>query len=153
MANKALHIDPSSEKAALALLDKIEAHARGQAMTRVLRAAGEVVKREARVIVPKPGYPGDKPGLKPLRDTVSIRVKNYQGGFYKVLLVGYTYPAGAHGHLVESGHAKVLWGKRTEGFVEGKQYFQMAVDRTQDAVNQAIISGATTEAAKAVRGT
>lgn len=149
--NKALHIDPASEKAALAILDKIEQHARGRAMTRVMQAAGEVVRREVRNIVPKPGYPGDKPGLKPLRETVAVRIRNYQGGFFKVMLVGYQYPAGAHGHLVEDGHEKVLWGVRTSGQVEGKHYFQMAVKRTEGAVNLAILNGAQREAARDIR--
>jgi len=150
-SNKALHIDPASEKAALALLDKIEQHARGPAMNRVLKAAGEVVKREMQAIVPKPGYPGDKPGLKPLRDTVAVRVRNYQGGFYKVMLVGPSYPAGAHGHLVEDGQEKVLWGRVTGEFVEGKKYFSIAVDRTKAAVDQAIISGAQREASQEIK--
>jgi hypothetical protein len=152
-------ISPESVREADRLLLAIEEHARGAAIGRVLRAAGEAVKKAVQDVLPKPGYPGDKPDLKPLRDTVSVKVKNYQGGFYKVLIVGYALPAGAHGHLVEFGHemtANTWWnGERlvsvrstqeTGVRVEGKFYFSTAVKLVQPRVDEIILTQARREA-------
>lgn len=156
-----IHIDPIAAKEADRLLSAIEEQARGAAIGRVLRDAGNLLKQKVREVLPKPGYPGDKPDLKPLRDTVTVKVKNYQGGFFKVLIVGYALPAGAHGHLVEFGHdmaANTFWngmkfvsvqsttvsGKR----VEGKGYFTAAVEMAQSQVDATILAGARREAAK-----
>jgi hypothetical protein len=81
---------------------------RNKAFTAGLRAAGNVVKTRAKELVPKPGYPGDKPGLKPLRDTLSVLVKQYSDVW--VAVVGPSRPAGRHGHLVEYGHRLVKGG-------------------------------------------
>src|SRR6185503_1924540 len=59
--------------------------------------------------LPKPGYPGDKPELKPLRDATAVKVKEYPNGTI-VALVGYEWGAGSHGHNVEEGHAIVTGG-------------------------------------------
>jgi len=64
-----------------------------------LRKAGLLVARRARQLVPQPGYPGDKPELKPLRDTIGVEVKEGDVTLYAV--IGPQRPAGAHGHLVE----------------------------------------------------
>jgi hypothetical protein len=139
-----IHIDPATVRAADKLLSAIEEQARGAAIGRVLRDAGNLLKKKVREVLPKPGYPGDKAGLKPLRDTVSIKVKNYQGGFFKVLIVGYALPSGAHGHLVEFGHDMAVTGKR----VAGKGYFTAAVQMAQSQVDTTILNGARREAAK-----
>ena len=66
---------------------------------KALRRAGAVVVRRAKQLVPPPGYPGDKPELKPLRDTIGVEVKQGRRALYAV--VGPKRPAGSHGHLVE----------------------------------------------------
>jgi hypothetical protein len=149
MKKHGIYIDPSAARQADRMLSQIEAQARGAAIDRVLRDAGNLLKKTVREILPKPGYPGDKEGLKPLRDTVTVKVKNYQGGFFKVLIVGYALPAGAHGHLVEFGHEKVLWGEPIEGSpVEGKGYFTTAVQMAQPQISTTILAGARREAEK-----
>jgi len=159
--NVGISIDPRSIRAADNLLKAIEESARGAAIGRVMRSAGQVVRDRVREVLPRPGYPGDKPELKPLRDTVAVKVKNYQGGFYKVLIVGYALPAGAHGHLVEFGHdmaANTFWNgskfvsvrstQETGERVEGKFYFQTGVQMAQRQVDAVILAGAQREAAR-----
>lgn len=63
-----------------------------------LRKALQPVARDARKLIPKPGYPGDKPEFKPLRNTIRVAVRDYGRTWYGA--VGPAYPAGAHGHLV-----------------------------------------------------
>ena len=117
-----------------------------------LKAAGEIVEDRYRGNIPMPGYPGDKPGLKPLRDTLQTKVKEYGLGRV-VAIVGAAYPAGAHAHLLEEGHEKVLWGRRTGGKVQAFHLLQKAVDATKMAVDDAVMHGiraAIAEAKKAV---
>lgn len=82
-------------------LGKLPLEVRHVAMPRALRAASSVVVKRAKELVPQPGYPGDKPGLKALRDTIGYVVKIY--GQISVAVIGPQRPAGAHGHLVEGG--------------------------------------------------
>jgi Bacteriophage HK97-gp10, putative tail-component len=158
---RGIFIDPKSIADADNLLKAIGEHARGAAITRVLKAAGQQLVDELKSVLPKPGYPGDKPSLKPLRDTVAMKVKNYQSGFFKVLIVGYAWPAGNHGNLVEFGHdiaPNTYWnGSRfvtlkstaeTGKRVEGKFYFATSVRMAQPKIDNIILSAATREAAK-----
>jgi hypothetical protein len=62
------------ELAGLGMLSRMPAIKKG------LRNAGNVVRKRVQETLPKPGYPGDKPGLKPLRDTVATKVKEYPTG-------------------------------------------------------------------------
>jgi hypothetical protein len=75
---------------------------RSRALEASIKAAGKPVQTLAKKLVPQPGYRGDKPGLKPLRNTIQLRVKQYDRAW--VLLVGPKWPAGSHGHNVEFGH-------------------------------------------------
>jgi hypothetical protein len=84
------------------LLAKIaDPERRNEAFVGGLRQASEAVVTRARELTPAPGYPGDKPGLKALRDTLGHVVKQYTTTF--VAVIGPQRPAGAHGHLVEGG--------------------------------------------------
>lgn len=79
-----------------------------QALRRAMTATGKIVIREAKARAPKPGYDGDKPGLKPLRDTIGQAFREYTAA--RVIVIGPMAPAGAHGHLVEHGHRMVVAG-------------------------------------------
>jgi hypothetical protein len=92
------------ELAGLGMLSRMPAIKKG------LRNAGNVVRKRVQETLPKPGYPGDKPGLKPLRDTVATKVKEYPTGAV-VAIVGYEWGAGSHGHNVEHGHRIAVGGK------------------------------------------
>lgn len=140
------------ELAGLPMLSRMPAIKKG------LRNAGNVVRARVRETLPKPGYPGDKPGLKALRDTVRTVVKEYPSGAV-VAVVGYEWGAGSHGHNVEEGHriakggtlvnpnrktppkSKVT-GERGQGaavgFVEGRFDLANAVKATESAQREAM---------------
>jgi len=96
-------ISESEFAEANALLQKVDQEMRRKAVPESLERAAKVVVDAAKVEVPQPGYPGDKPGKKPLRDTIAHEVRGYPSGTV-VAVVGAQYPAGAHAHLVEKGH-------------------------------------------------
>lgn len=119
-------------------LAKLSIIQRSPVLKRGLRAAGAIVKKRYRDLIPPPGYAGDKPGLKPLRQTVSDKFIEYPSGRL-VEVVGAAYPAGAHAHLLEEGHEKVLWGRHVGGSVRAFHYLQQAVAGTQSAQDAAIL--------------
>lgn len=138
-----IKLDQSSLLQANKLLDQIDEMVRGPAITQVMRGIGLQIRRDVRESLPKPGYPGDKPELKPLRDTLNVKVKNYQGGSTKVMVVGYAWPTGAHGQPLEAGHEKYLWGELIEGSpVDPHPYMAEVVLLTRNTQSQQLIDGA-----------
>jgi hypothetical protein len=111
-------------------LARIALAARGPALDAAVKAAAKVVIDESKRRVPQPGYSGDKPGLKPLRDTIGHVVRKPRGD-KRIAVVGPEYPAGAHGHLVEFGHQKVLWGTPTNERVPPHPFMRPSVDATE----------------------
>lgn len=121
-----------------------------------LRGVGKTVERQLVATLPMPGYPGDKPGKTPLRETVQSKVKEYPSGKV-VLVVGYNYSGGGqHGHLVEEGHRQVAGGKvarkgkktdaakhagRVVGTVEGRHYLRKAIQATESQQESAMEAG------------
>lgn len=79
----------------------------------------DLVADRYRSNLPMPGYPGDKKGKKPLRDTVGTKIKEYSGGTV-VGVVGAYYPAGAHAHLIEEGHDIVISRGARKGTPAGR---------------------------------
>lgn len=131
-------------------LANLEMIARAPALKAGMKAAGEIVEQRLQEILPKPGYDGDKPELTPLRDTTKTKVVDYDGKI--VSITGYDYTGGGqHGHLVEAGHEKVLWGVETEGFVEGRHYLENAASATESQ-QEAAITGAIESAIAAAIG-
>lgn len=116
-------------------LDRIDDTLSKQVTRQCVKAAGEVVAARAKQLCPV-GNPADKADLKPLRDTIGVEVRNYDRRALAV--VGPEYPAGAHGHLVEYGHAEVLWGVRTGRRVPAKPFMRPAFDETQTAQKAAM---------------
>lgn len=94
-------------------LERLPIEARGIELEKAVRKGLNRIKKRARELVPPPGYPGDKPGLKPLRDTIGTVLRRYKGGVVIAGVVGPEYPAGAHGHLVEHGHRIAVRGTGT----------------------------------------
>ena len=145
------------------MLEQIDGLVRGPAMNKVLRGVGEQIKRDTRAVLPKPGYPGDKPEFKPLRDTLVVKVVNYRGGEVKVLIVGYGMPRSMseasasikgrpfnHGAPLEGGHEKWLWGEHIEGSpVDAYPYLKEVVRLTRVSQSQKFIDGARAALAKA----
>lgn len=109
-------------------LDRIDDTLTGKLKRQMVKAAAEVVARRARELCPV-GNPADKPDLKPLRDTISIELRDY--GPRALAVVGPALPAGAHGHNVEYGHEEVLYGVRTGRQVPPHAFMRPAFDETQ----------------------
>jgi hypothetical protein len=138
-----IEVDQKSFAAADALLAKLAIQVRSKTVDAAMRKVGNAVKSQTRAILPRPGYPGDKPELKPLRDTLRVKVKNYAGGDIKVMLVGYTYSrikgqGGNHGHLLEGGHDMVVGGSKKDGgkvvgFVQPREYLIRIAETTRQA--------------------
>ena len=123
--------------------------------------------------LPMPGYPGDKKGKVPLRNTVKTKVKEYGNGAL-LGVVGAEWTTGRHAHLVEEGHEIVTGGtspnpknrktpavsKRTavrgggsiRGRVEGGHHLAKAVKATQGQVDNAILAGVREAIEKAKAG-
>lgn len=117
-------------------LDRIDSTLRGRVIGDAVKAAAEIVATRARELSPV-GDTSDKPDLKPLRDTIEIRVRDY--GQRALAVTGPGLPAGAHGHNVEHGHAIVRNGK-TVGRARPKPFLRPAFDETKGA-QQAAMEG------------
>lgn len=131
-----------------ALLAKLDAEMRSKAVPKSLERAADIIVAAAQREVPQPGYPGDDPKKKPLRDTIAKEVKTYPSGTV-VAVVGPQYPAGAHGHLVHEGHE--IW-LPVPGYTKGADtvntgrrsrpdpFLERAADGTTAAQGMAIVS-------------
>ena len=149
-----LKIDDSEWLKAEALLQRVDRELRQEAVEESLEKASKIVEEEAKRQAPPPGYPGDKPRKKPLRDTISHKIEKYQSGNI-VSIVGPQYPAGAHAHLVHEGHE--IWvpkppftegadTERTGQRTQPDKFLERAADNTQAAQAQAIVSTLTKRA-------
>ncbi len=153
----AIEFDKAAFNRIDATLAAIETNLRGKAMDRGLRAIGSQVKQKTAAILPKPGYERftrtsnepykDKDGPKPLAQTIKTKIVNYAGGLIKVAIIGYEWPAGAHGHIVESGHDMVVGGKkksggRVVGHVEPALYMVTVVDKSRTSFDSIVIAEA-----------
>lgn len=128
----------------LKALDRVDAALTGKLKREMVKAAGAVVAKRARDLVPV-GDPSDKPDLKALRDTIAIEVRDY--GLRSLAVVGPALPAGAHAHNVEYGH-RIVVGRRARGRksrrtedtrrdtasrARPRPFIRPAFDETQDA--------------------
>lgn len=154
-----LSIKEAGWKAADQLLARLEIAVRGKTINDAMQKVGNQIKSQTRAILPKPGYPGDRPDMKPLRETLKVKVKDYGGGEVKVMVVGYTYSrtpgqGGNHGHLVEQGHDIVKGGPkkkggRVVGHVPAHEYM-VRIAETTKTQQQTILVTAITSALKKV---
>lgn len=140
-----LEVDNASWESADRILGQLEQTVRGPAIGQAMRHVLNKIKQKTKQIVPKPGYPGDKPGLTPLRDTLAVKTKNYQDGTVKVGIVGYTYPEGAHGHLLEGGHDLVKGGSKKNGgvvvgYVQPYEYMIQVVNDSKQENGQELVA-------------
>jgi hypothetical protein len=148
-----LSIKESAWKAADQLLAKLDIQVRGKTIDNAMRKVGNEIKSQTKAILPKPGYPGDKPEMKPLRETLKVKVKQYNGGSIKVMVVGYTYSrtkgqGGNHGHLLEGGHDIVTGGSKKKGgtvigFVKPHEYMIRITKSTKTQQQTTLITGIT----------
>lgn len=148
-----LSIKEAGWRAADQLLAKLDIAVRGKTLNDALRKVGNQIKQQTQTILPKPGYPGDKPDMKPLRETLRVKVKEFRSGEVKVMVVGYTYSrakgqGGNHGHLLEQGHDIVKGGPkrkggRVVGHVPAHEYMVRIVETTRTQQQSTLITAIT----------
>jgi hypothetical protein len=153
----AIEFDKTAFNRIDAALAQIETNVRGTAMNRGLRAIGSQVKQQTVAVLPKPGYERftrtnsepyqDKDGPKPLGQAIKTKIVDYAGGLIKVAIIGYEWPAGAHGHIVETGHDMVVGGKkksggRVVGHIEPAEYMVTVVEKGRSSFDSIVISEA-----------
>ncbi len=130
------------------LLGKLELAMRGKIVQQAARAAGGVVRKEARKRAPRSKKTGSadlqsasvklqRAGVKSHYQTISLVVRDYGETF--VAVVGAAYPAGALGYLIEHGHVLVAWGQPLPMAVEGQPYLEPAADMTKSDQQRAFI--------------
>lgn len=150
MARNSVHFSLQIDKASWArmdsLLSKLALEMRQRHVKRAVAKGARVVARAMRQRCPKPGYPGDKPQYKPLRDTISVVVREY--GKRTHATIGPAYPAGSHGHLVEFGHEEILFGKKTGNRVPPHPFARPAFDESKGKATQAIVESLSSDLLK-----
>ena len=138
-------------------LAAIETNLRGKAISNGLRDIGKHVARQTKASLPKKGYTRytrtkgekykDKSEPKPLGDTVKTKLIDYADGVIKVAIIGYEWPAGAHGHLVELGHEMVVGGKKSSGGrvvgkVEPTEHMVTVVESAKSVADSIMVNAA-----------
>ena len=126
-------------------LERFPFQLRQQAFTTALRKAGNVVKSAA-----KPNVPVGETGN--LKKSITVQVKRYQDDKMFLLLVGPSWPAGAHGYIVEHGHNVFKRGKKGQSlknkevppdsgkaYVEGVKFMAPAIDGTRSQQEKAVL--------------
>ena len=132
-----------------AQLEQIPIELRGKALKSGLRKAGQQVVKRAKQLVPGPGYPGDKPALKPLRETLRTEVKEYANAI--VAISGPKWPEGAHGHLVEESHQHFSHGKATGVMTEAQPFIEPAAKDTRELQDKSVRDGVAKAIKKALK--
>lgn len=119
------------------LLAQLPVKLRGGVLKKAVRAAGAIVARSARQLCPV-GVK-NKAGRR-LRDTITTVTREKGQSVLAVTGPRYGQGLGNHSHLVEFGHAKVLWGNPTSGFVRPHPFLRPAADQTLSAQQSEIIN-------------
>jgi HK97 gp10 family phage protein len=132
-----------------AMLEQMSVLVQRTAAKKAVRAAGQVVARRARQLCRRSEQTGtrkhwsrrtaaQRAGVKALADTIGVVVREYEHAF--VAVVGPQLPGGELGHLVEYGHAEVLWGRATGRRVAPRPFLRPAADETQAEQHAAMVS-------------
>lgn len=159
MTTADVKIDESEFRRASQLLKTVDDKIRREGLMEAFTKASEIVVASAKREVPQPGYPGDKSGKKPLRETIGFVIRDYSSGTM-VAVIGPQYPAGAHGHLVHDGHE--IWlpkpahtegadAVRTGRRTEADPFLERAGDNTAGEQQRVIVSTLQAKAA-GIRG-
>jgi hypothetical protein len=124
-----------------AYLEGLEDTAIIPAVESALKPAGRIFAKAITAAAPSPGYPGDKPNRKPLKESIAYKIKSYRSrrkgqrgrrgkkSGISFLAVGGKWPEGAHAHLVERGH--VMIARNYIGYVRAYPFLQPAAKRVQ----------------------
>lgn len=99
-------------------LNEIEAGLGKMTLHEMVYSAAEIVRDRAKQLCPigdeKNARKRAKKGGKRLRDTISIRIRDYGKDKPVVAIVGPDWHGGQHGHLVEYGHDIAVGGAITK---------------------------------------
>jgi len=131
VGSPAIKVSIEGYKELEALLVQIEKEMREKALKASLKAGGTVLKTAAKRKCPR-GDEAHAPDKKPLNETIGIVMRG--AGDKQYAVVGPLYPAGAHGHLVEYGHDKILWGRRTSDRVPPHPFLRPAFDESKQSI-------------------
>lgn len=159
------------------MLSQVPLIHRTPVMEKLVRYAFEPTVITAKRLIPIRPKPKGRNQAAHLRHAVTVKTVSYPNAL--VGIFGWDARKAPHGHLVEEGHVKVLWGNRTGvkevkfrkrkrqssaekqlrprlqkisfgrtsikvdkgDRVEGKKYFQMAVDQTSEQANSRLVTG------------
>lgn len=122
---------------AMSLVDRIEAALQAGALVKAGKGAGKVVADDAKPRITAPGYRGDKADLKPLSKSIRVVVRDYT--HIVIVVIGSTWPEGAHGHLVENGHIQRLKDGSTI-HVPPHPWLRPAAEYTKPQQNDVVLS-------------
>ena len=117
------------------LLSQLAYEVREKALDQAQRVAARIVQRQAERDAPHDPKPDGKPHLA---SEIKIVTRRYQS--ITVTVVGPAWPAAAHGHLVEFGHAHYAHKKPTGHTVPGYPFLEPAAVLTQQQQAAAIIA-------------
>jgi len=128
---------------------------RGKTLKDAMKKAAQVIVSRARDLVPPPGYPGDKPELKPLRDSIVAK-----GSSARDTTSGLVKAAGQHSHLVEGAYFKdgvwinvdvrhTSYGSPTGTILKKHPFIQPAEEQTKSQQLAAIREGVSLAVKKA----
>ncbi|QDV56513.1 HK97 gp10 family phage protein [Rosistilla oblonga] len=107
-------------------------------LPKALRAGAKPIIRDAKQRVSQPGYPGDKPGKEPLKNTIHAVIRKYE--YTSIAVVGCTWPDGNHGWLVEFGHDITRTkGGPVFGHVPPYPFMRPAIDATRSEVAGSVL--------------
>jgi hypothetical protein len=110
----------------------IPAEIQAEAFQKVLVNALKPASAAMRKTVPQPGYPGDKPGLVPLKRT--IRTKAWvENGVWTVKAGPPGVGHSAHAGLVEFGH-KIIRTKPGPAYARPVRFIEQAIKQTRQIV-------------------
>lgn len=119
------------------ILAKAALEMRQKMVVKAIRKGARRIARAMKAKCPPPGYAGDKPGLKPLEDTIGVVVRDY--GAKTHATIGPQYPAGAHAHNVEFGHKEILFGEDTGRRVPPHPFARPAFDESKGQAQNDIV--------------
>ena len=111
----------------------LDAMTRLKVVTKALRAAAEIAKREMERIAPRGDVTGTSKKqsrmmkvkrVRPIREKLGVKAKeNYA-------VAGPRYPDAAEVNPLIAGHKMTLWGRKTEGRVAPAEHFMAIAGRT-----------------------
>jgi len=132
------------------LLGKVAVEVRERATQTALKSAGKIIVDEAQMRVRLGTWTGTtklrsakhkkKNPADTLWNAIGMRSRYYDNNSTALLIVGARRrPGGSVGHLLESGHRAVYWGRPSNDRIRAFKWLQPAIDKTKSQVEARII--------------